>query len=148
MMNHWEIKSFEALSNLELFRMLQLRTDIFVVEQSCAYPELDESDLSCEHLLLKVDHKIVGTARIFPVQDEKSKIGRVCIHPSYRDQKLGYPLMEKAIQHIQEKGGKQIDISAQTHLAAFYQKLGFKSTSNSYLEDGIPHIDMRLILKQ
>lgn len=143
-MNHWEIKSFDALSNLELFRMLQLRTDVFVVEQKCPYPDLDENDLSCQHLLLKVNNQIVGTARIFPIVDGKSKIGRVCIHPSYRALKLGYPLMEKAIAFIRTQAGNEIHISAQAHLETFYQNLGFKTISTIYLEDDIPHIDMCL----
>lgn len=141
-----ESKKITDFSPLEVFRLFQLRCDIFVVEQNCPYPELDESDLICEHILLKNENQIIGTARIFPVENKKSKIGRVCIHKDHRSQQLGYPLVQKAIDEIISKGGKEIQISAQTHLMTFYQKLGFQTISESYLEDGIPHIDMRLIL--
>lgn len=143
-MTLWEFKSFEELTNLELFRMLELRTNIFVVEQNCPYPELDDADLICKHLLLKLNDQIIGTARIFPTKNYKSKIGRVCIHKDFRGNAYAHELMQRCIQECKVNGSELIEISAQHHLEAFYQSHQFKTVSEIYLEDGIPHIKMQL----
>ena len=145
-MFNWTLKSFEQLSNLELFRMLELRTNIFVVEQNCPYPELDDDDLKCTHLLLQENDKIVGTARLFPVVEGKTKIGRVCLHSDYRGKGLAHELMINSIKYCQANGAEFIKISAQAHLEKFYQNHNFKTASDVYLEDGIPHIDMHLTI--
>ncbi len=143
-MYNWQFKTFNQLTNIELFRLLELRTNVFVVEQNCPYPELDDADLSCTHLLLKNEQHIIGTARIFPIENGSTKIGRVCIHENYRGKGLAHSLMIECLQFIQQKEGHFVKISAQSHLEELYHKHGFIKVSEEYLEDNIPHIEMHL----
>ncbi len=138
-------KTFDALSADELYDVLKLRTDVFVVEQACAYAELDGKDKAAIHLLGKYQEEIVCYARIFaptPQDEQYAKIGRVLVHPSYRGQKLAHVLMKTAIDYCMTHYHKDIFISAQVYLSEFYQSLGFEKMSEPYLEDGIAHIDM------
>lgn len=141
----WEIKAFDQLSLQELYSALTLRTDVFVVEQNCPYPELDGKDPVCLHLLGTDEGELVAYLRILPAgqsYDEVS-IGRVLVKASHRGQGLGRPMMEEAIQHITEVWGENaIKIGAQAYLQDFYTSLGFQPVSEVYLEDGIPHLDM------
>lgn len=145
-MMNWQIQTFEEIDKWDLFKMLELRTNIFVVEQICPYPELDEYDLKCTHVLLKLNDQVIGTARIFPVNHYKTKIGRVCIEKSYRGKGLAHELMTKCIEYCKSNQVQVIQISAQSHLESFYKSHGFKTVSEMYLEDGIPHIKMQLTL--
>lgn len=142
---HWEIKAFDQLSLQELYTILTLRTNIFVVEQACPYPEVDGKDPNCLHLLGTINGELVAYLRILPAglsYDEVS-IGRVVIKPSHRGKGLGRPMMEQAIHYItNEWKESQIKIGAQAYLEKFYQSLGFKPVSEVYLEDDIPHLDM------
>lgn len=141
----WVLKSFEELTNIELYRLLEQRVNIFVVEQECAYPEIDGKDIKCLHLMKKDGDKIVAYTRLLPpgVSYEYASIGRVIVNPDYRGQKIGYELMEKSIEMIQEKFKTgTIKIQAQAHLSAFYLSFGFNPISEVYAEDGIPHVDM------
>ncbi|HFU4000018.1 TPA: GNAT family N-acetyltransferase [Streptococcus suis] len=141
----WEIKAFDQLSLQELYSILTLRTDVFVVEQACPYPEVDGKDPNCLHLLGTDEGELVAYLRILPAglsYDEVS-IGRVVIKSSYRGKGLGRPMMEQAILYItNEWKESQIKIGAQAHLAKFYGSLGFEPVSEVYLEDNIPHLDM------
>lgn len=141
----WEIKSFDQLSLQELYGILTLRVDVFVVEQACPYPEVDGKDPNCLHLLGMDNGELVAYLRILPAglsYDEVS-IGRVVIKSSHRGKVLGRPMMEQAIRYItNEWKESQIKIGAQAHLEKFYSSLGFEAVSEVYLEDDIPHLDM------
>lgn len=142
----WKIKPFEALSVLELYSVLQLRSEVFVVEQNCVYQDIDGKDAKALHLLGEYEGKIVAYARLFKPNDyfENASIGRVVVSQKYRDQKWGYDLMQQAIKAIQEYYNEtKITISAQLYLQKFYESLGFVKTSDVYLEDDIEHIEMR-----
>ncbi|MBQ4877090.1 GNAT family N-acetyltransferase [Pseudoalteromonas luteoviolacea] len=145
-MTEFKTKSFYELSHDELFLVFKLRVDIFVVEQQCPYPEIDEVDraTSTLHILLSDDEQVKAYARCYVKSNDTAAIGRVLISPTARGGGIAYTLMEKAIESCQSRHpGKQIEISAQTYLKAFYQKLGFRSIGEPYLEDGIEHIDMQ-----
>ncbi|NQO45945.1 GNAT family N-acetyltransferase [Streptococcus suis] len=142
---NWEIKAFDQLSLQELYSILTLRTDVFVVEQACPYPEVDRKDLNCLHLLGTDEGELVAYLRILPAglsYDEVS-IGRVVIKASHRGKGLGRPMMEQAIAYITTEWKESlIKIGAQAYLERFYQSLGFEPVSEVYLEDDILHLDM------
>jgi ElaA protein len=143
----WKIKRFEALSAQELYSLLQLRSEVFVVEQNCVYQDIDSKDQKAIHLYGEQDQKIVAYARLFKPNDyfENASIGRVIVKQDYRDLKLGHQLMQEAIKAINDSFGEsQITISAQLYLKKFYESHGFFQTSEMYLEDDIPHIEMKL----
>ena len=141
----WKIKTFELLNTPELYKILKLRTDVFVVEQNCAYPELDNKDQTAMHLWAEQDDAILAYCRIFPpgINYRESSIGRVVTAPNRRKQNLGRHLMLLAIQSIETHyHTTTIRISAQDYLLDFYKTFGFKDTGKKYLEDGIPHTEM------
>ncbi|TNB47158.1 GNAT family N-acetyltransferase [Martelella lutilitoris] len=139
-----DIARMDALTAGELYDVLKLRVDVFVVEQNCPYPELDGKDADALHLRLLEDGKPVAYGRIFaPGTDKKARIGRIVVAPSHRGQKLGERLMSEAIAACERLApDASIAISAQAHLERFYAGFGFETVSKEYLEDGIPHIDM------
>lgn len=142
----WEIKSFHALSVYELYDMLRLRSEIFVVEQNCVYLDLDGKDKIALHLLGKVEGEIVAHARLFKpgISFDNASIGRVTVDLKHRDKKWGHELMREAIIGIQYNFGEgKITIGAQLYLKKFYESHGFVQTSKMYLEDDIPHIEMK-----
>lgn len=142
----WKIKPFEALSLHELYSILELRSLVFVVEQNCVYQDIDNKDQKAIHLLGEIEGKLVAYARLFDagIYFENTSIGRVIVHPDARSQKLGHQLMQKAIEQIKIQFDKeQITISAQLYLQKFYESHGFVTTSEMYLEDDIPHIEMK-----
>lgn len=141
----WKIKTFELLNTAELYKILKLRTDVFVVEQNCAYPELDNKDQTAMHLWAEQDGEILAYCRIFPpgINYHESAIGRVVTAPNRRKQELGRHLMLLAVQAIETHyHTSEIRISAQDYLLDFYESFGFKDTGKKYLEDGIPHTEM------
>jgi ElaA protein len=141
----WKIKPFEALSVYELYDLLKLRSEIFVVEQKCAYLDLDGKDKVALHLIGEFDGKIVAHARLFKpgISFDKASIGRVVVDSNYRDKKWGHDLMREAIAGIRlHFGESQITIGAQLYLKKFYESHGFVQTSTMYLEDDIEHIEM------
>jgi ElaA protein len=138
-------KTFDELSKTELHDLLQLRAEVFVVEQNCPYQDIDGKDPKALHLLGFSANILVAYARLFKPKDyfENASIGRVIIKETFRDKKLGYQLMRQAIAEIENHfKEKTIEISAQEHLKNFYETFGFQQTSESYLEDDIPHIRM------
>lgn len=142
----WKIKPFEALSLHELYSILELRSLVFVVEQNCVYQDIDNKDQKAIHLLGEIEGKLVAYARLFDagIYFENTSIGRGIVHPDARSQKLGHQLMQKAIEQIKIQFDKeQITISAQLYLQKFYESHGFVTTSEMYLEDDIPHIEMK-----
>ncbi len=139
-----EIKDMGGFSAHELYALLKLRVDVFVVEQNCPYPELDGKDDRALHLMLKRGGEIIAAARIFPPHDGvPAKIGRVVVSPAHRGERLGQALMREALKACAKRfADAPVFLSAQSHLQRFYASFGFKPVSDEYLEDGIPHVDM------
>ncbi|MGF1712603.1 GNAT family N-acetyltransferase [Vibrio kagoshimensis] len=145
----WQCIPFSQLTTQQLYELLRLRTDVFVVEQTCPYPELDGKDTvnGVHHLLGYKDAKLVACARLLPqgVTFDNVSIGRVTTRLSARGDGLGHQLLTQALLQTERLFPSQtIDIGAQEHLEKYYEQHGFKRISEMYLEDDIPHIDMRL----
>jgi len=147
------------MSSETFFNLARLRTDIFVVEQQCVYPEFDDHDAddSTLHVLgCSADHELLACARILFIESGTAsdlglqvRIGRVAVMQSHRGTGIARQMMNKILQRIRlysvEKGCQlQVELSAQTYATRFYESLGFETVSAEYLEDGIEHIDMRL----
>lgn len=142
----WKIKRFEALTAIELYNLLQLRSEVFIVEQNCPYQDVDNKDQIALHLIGEDNGETVAYARLFKPKDyfEEASIGRVVVKPTYRDKKLGHILMREAIYYTKQQFlTTKITISAQLYLKKFYEGHGFIQTSETYLEDDIPHIKMK-----
>lgn len=142
----FEIKRFEALSVSELYQVLKLRSEVFVVEQNCVYLDIDGKDDKALHLLGRSAEKIVAYARLFDRGDyfNAASIGRVVVGSESRDKKFGHDLMRAAISGVSEFFGQHtIEISAQLYLQKFYESHGFQTVGEQYLEDDIPHIHMK-----
>ncbi len=143
----WQIKSFETLTVSELYAILKLRSEVFVVEQNCVYLDLDGKDPLALHLFGVYNNQIVACSRLFKpgITYETASIGRVVVSADYRDKKWGKELMLQSISAIKHQFGEtQITIGAQLYLKKFYESLGFAQSSEMYLEDNIPHIKMYL----
>lgn len=149
----WIVKRFDDLTPHELYAILQLRNEVFTVEQNCVYPDMDNKDQSSFHLMGWLGDantknlKLAAYTRLLPpgVAYEEPSIGRVVTSPSVRRSGAGRELMNRSIQLITELFGQTpIKIGAQLYLQSFYSSLGFKQTSEVYLEDGIEHIEMLL----
>jgi len=141
----FKIKAFKELSAEELYEILQLRSEVFVVEQNCVYQDIDGKDKKTIHVIGEFDGKIVAYSRIFKPGDyfKNASIGRVVVDADYRDRKWGHDLIRESIATIQHNFGEsQITISAQLYLQKFYESHGFSLVGETYLEDGIPHIEM------
>lgn len=139
------VKSFEELTPQELYSLLQLRSEIFVVEQNCVYQDMDDKDQKALHVLGMKNRKLVAYTRIFKPGDyfEFSSIGRVVVAKNERHHKYGYDIMDASIKAVKEYfNTTEIKIGAQCYLKKFYNNLGFKEVGDEYLEDGIPHIGM------
>ncbi len=142
----WKIKRFEALSLVELYKLLQLRSEIFVVEQNCVYQDIDGKDQKAMHLIGMINDEVVAYARLFKPNEyfDEASIGRVIVKQTYRDKSLGHRLMDEAIAAVKSEFDEtKITISAQLYLKKFYENHGFIQTSETYLEDDIPHIQMK-----
>lgn len=145
---NWEMKPFNGLALDELYDLLKLRGDVFVVEQKCAYADLDEKDRYPEtlHVMGRTgDLRLAAYLRILGpgVSYPHPSFGRLVVAPGFRGQGISHALVEKAVSLIQAQWpGQSITIGAQEYLEKFYQFHGFRPMSAPYLEDGIPHIDM------
>ena len=141
----WSLKKFEELAPLELYEILRLRSEVFVVEQNCVFLDMDDKDQFSHHLQGRIDEKLAAAVRILPpglAYDEPS-IGRVVSSPLFRRKGVGIELMKTAIQEtISLYGNVPIKIGAQLYLKKFYESFGFLQCSETYLEDDIPHIKM------
>lgn len=139
------VKKFNQLSINELYDLLQLRSQVFVVEQDCVYQDLDGNDKKALHVLGFKDEKIVAYTRVFKPGDylKQASIGRVVVKENERQFKYGYDIMDASIEAIKIHFNETtIKVSAQTYLRKFYNNLGFNQIGEEYLEDGIPHIAM------
>ena len=147
----WAWKSFESLELSELYALLRLRSEVFVVEQDCVYQDIDNHDQEAKHLLgFSADGQLIAYVRVLPAGAyfERISIGRVITALSERGKGLGIQLMQEAMDRaIKEWGEHPIQISAQEHLQRFYENFGFHSQGETYLEDGIPHIRMDYLPK-
>ena len=139
-------KKFDTLSRKEIHDLFLLRSEVFVVEQNCVYQDIDGKDENADHVLLKKNSKIIAYARILKGSDSNNiSIGRVVVSKKERGNSLGSYLLDFILKKLhEEKPNRQIKISAQAHLEKFYKNHGFKKISNTYMEDGIPHISMTL----
>jgi len=141
----WLICSLEDMEPLELYSLLKLRADVFIIEQDCIYPDLDNKDQKALHVIGKKKGEIIAYTRVFDagIYFEKASLGRVVVKESERKHKYGHELINKSIHAIEENFGSQpIKISAQQYLIGFYEAHNFKAFGEGYLEDGIPHIGM------
>lgn len=142
---NWKIKKFNELNIEEIYKILALRNEIFIVEQECPYLDCDDKDLNSYHLFLRENGEIVSYLRILEkgVSYDEISIGRVAVKKSYRGKGISRKMMLKAIEFIENNLSENtIKIQAQAYLLDFYSSLGFKAVSEEYLEDNIPHIDM------
>ena len=138
-------KSFDNLSPSELYAILRLRNEVFVVEQNCPYQDADNKDLQCQHLMILKDNELMAYARLVPpgISYNQMSIGRVVTSPKARGTGVGRILMNTAIEHCRQLfGNGSIQIGAQAYLIKFYGSLGFNPVGEIYDEDGIPHIHM------
>jgi ElaA protein len=140
-----KVKTFRELSTNELYDLLQLRSEVFVVEQDCVYQDIDGKDQKALHILGYNGKKLVAYTRIFKPGDyfNEASIGRVVVKSHERKFKHGYTIMNASIDAIKAHyNTSEIRISAQTYLKRFYNNLEFREVGEEYLEDGIPHINM------
>ena len=146
---HWLCLKFCELSTTQLYQLLKLRVDVFVVEQNCPYPELDDKDHNAEvyHLLAYQDEKLVACARLLApgISYAQVSMGRIATAKTHRQHGLGKQLLSTALEHCEHYWPQQdIQIGAQVYLLNFYENFGFKRHSVDYLEDNIAHLDMLL----
>jgi ElaA protein len=146
---HWEVKRFQELTVDQLYELLQLRVEVFVVEQQCAYPELDAYDRQTEtRHLTGCDERgqLLAYARILPpgLKFAEANLGRFVVKREARGKGIGHELLPTALDVIQKEWpGNAVKIQAQEYLQQFYARYGFTRISNVYIEDGIPHVEMR-----
>ena len=141
------VKPFAGLSPYQLYAIMRLRNEVFVLEQQCIYQDADNKDPYCHHLMIFDNDFLVAYARLLPpgLAYEKMSIGRVISSPAYRKTGAGKLLLEKSIEACRRLfGDGPIKIGAQLYLQAFYESFGFVQTSGVYDEDGIEHIEMVL----
>jgi ElaA protein len=139
------VKTYQELTKGELYELLRLRTEVFVVEQDCVYQDIDNKDQKATHIIGKKDNKIVAYTRIFRSGDyfDNPSIGRVVVDKSHRKYGYGRDIMLASIKAIEDFFGRQeIELSAQVYLKRFYNDLNFIEKGEGYLEDGIPHVRM------
>jgi ElaA protein len=145
------IKKFSELTTTELFNIYKLRVAVFVVEQKCYYQEVDDDDLISYHLMFTdADGNLAAYARIIPEDNRTvARIGRVVVNPNNRGGGLGRKLVQEALDQIPKlmPDATKIVLAGQEYLNSFYKSFGLKNVSDVYLEDGIPHIDMEMPIK-
>ena len=135
-------KTFSELDTEDLYQILRLRSEVFVVEQDCVYQDIDNKDQNAIHLYYKENDQIVAYTRIFKAGDyyENPCIGRVVVSKKNRGNNLGKKIMIDSMEYIKQNiKGEKIELSAQKYLDKFYKDLGFYKIGEDYLEDGIPH---------
>ncbi|WP_206604212.1 GNAT family N-acetyltransferase [Aquimarina sediminis] len=141
----FEIKSFDELTTEELYNILRLRAEVFVVEQDCVYQDIDNKDQKALHVIGYKNERVIAYTRLFDAGKyfERASIGRVVVAEEERKYGYGHDLIKESINAIESYfKTKDIKIAAQTYLKNFYESHGFIKIGEEYLEDGIPHIDM------
>lgn len=141
----WKIKTFDEFTVPELYNVLKARIDVFVIEQNCPYPDLDNYDQKAIHIWAEEDGEVLANCRIFDkgIKYPEASIGRVLTTEKARGKKLGKLLIQYAVETIENRfHTSEIRISAQDYLLRFYGDFGFEDTGKKYLEDNIPHTEM------
>lgn len=141
----WKIKTFSELTTTELYEIIKARVNVFVVEQDCPYPDLDDYDQKAIHLWAEKDGEVLAYCRIFDkgIKYPETSIGRVVTTTNGRGTGLGKQLIQYALEIIENRlGTPEVRISAQDYLLKFYSDFGFEDTGKKYLEDNIPHTEM------
>ncbi len=154
----WKICHYNELSTDELYEILQLRAEVFVVEQTCPYQDLDGLDRECHHVMGRIENKLVAYARVLPEgvdpyelvgegDEHHGGIGRVVVSAAHRG--IGHELMDKSIETYNRIVGENTPciIHAQAHLKHFYESHGFRQSSGITIIDGIDHIEMTRLVK-
>ena len=144
-----EVREFQELTLDELYAILRLRSEVFVVEQNCVYQDLDDKDQKALHVLGLKDNVLIAYTRVFDagIYFDEASIGRAIVREKARKYGYGYDIMKASIETLESRFNvKTIKSSAQTYLRRFYNTMGFNAIGEEYLEDGIPHIEMRLQL--
>jgi len=142
------VKHFDEITSTELYKILRLRAEVFIIEQDCVYQDIDNKDQKALHIIGKKNNKIIAYTRIFRAGDyfDTASIGRVVVAKDQRMHGYGHSLMKKSIATIISVfKTENIQISAQKYLKKFYENHGFVQEGEEYLEDGIPHIKMLTI---
>ncbi|EOL49287.1 GNAT family acetyltransferase [Enterococcus phoeniculicola ATCC BAA-412] len=140
----YTVKTFDELTTVEFYQLIKTRIAVFVVEQNCAYQEVDALDPVAWHTYLRNGEEICAYTRVYKSNDGVH-IGRVLVKEDYRNQQLGRKIVQLTLDWIQSVfPNTPIIIGAQAHLQNFYRTFGFQPTSEVYLEDDIPHIDMEI----
>ena len=150
MTTSWTHKEFNKLTPDELYAILRLRSEVFVVEQACIFLDMDNKDQLSHHLMGWQENKLVAYARIVPagISYVETSIGRIVNSPDVRGDGIGKRLIRESIELVYSLHGKRvIRIGAQYYLRGFYESFGFEKASEIYLEDGIEHIEMLLLIK-
>jgi len=143
----WIYKKWEEIARDELFAMYKLRTDIFVVEQGCAYPEVDDYDKQVAHLFAYADGQLAAYSRLCPPNSvyPEASLGRVLCHKNFRGKGLGRELVARSLKQLKKDfPNEAIKAQAQQYLEGFYQSFGFKTITKPYLDAGVVHVDMVL----
>ena len=141
----WQCLAFQTLTPSQLYEILQLRSEIFVVEQNCVYQDLDGLDEDAMHLVGNLDRQLACYARLIPpgVKYDEPALGRIASQPSLRRRGYGRAVVARAIEICEDIWPAEgIRISAQARLENFYREFGFKTVTAPYLEDGMPHVEM------
>ncbi len=147
----WKIKTFEEFTVPELYNVLKARINVFVVEQNCPYPDLDDYDQKAVHIWAEQDGEVLANCRIFDkgIKYQEASIGRVLTTEKARGKNLGKQLIAYALETIEARfHTSEVRISAQDYLLKFYGEFGFENTGKKYLEDDIPHTEMLYRKKQ
>jgi ElaA protein len=141
----WKIKTFEEFTVPELYAVLKARIDVFVIEQNCPYPDLDDYDQKAVHIWAEENGKVLANCRVFDkgIKYDEASLGRVLTTDAARGKNIGRQLMKYAVETIENRfHTSEIRISAQDYLLKFYSEFGFVDTGKKYLEDDIPHTEM------
>ena len=143
-----EVKPWNELSRKEINDIFSLRSEVFIVEQDCAYQDVDGKDEKADHILLSIEEELVGYARVFNenIYFKEASFGRAVVKKKDRGEGYGHLIVDKALEHLKKNKQSSIKISAQSYLKGFYSSHGFVAKGNEYMEDGIPHTAMYLDL--
>ena len=141
-----EVKPWSELSRKEINDIFSLRSEVFIVEQECAYQDVDGKDDKADHILLSIEEELVGYARVFNENTyfKEASFGRAVVKKKHRGEGYGHLIVDKALEHLKESKQSPIKISAQSYLKNFYSSHGFVAKGEEYMEDGIPHTAMYL----
>jgi ElaA protein len=147
----WSVRHFRELTTAELYAILRLRSEVFVVEQNCVFLDMDNKDFFCDHVMGWDADRLLGYSRIVPpgISYAESSIGRIVSSPVARQLGIGRELLNLSIDALYRLHGKRdIRIGAQYYLKEFYESFGFVQTGEIYPEDGINHIEMLLFINR